>query len=106
MRAAILGAGSLGSAIGGKLAGAGHDVALITRNAAQVEALNRDGLTRVEGDRGTNVRGEASWAPERPSVAVSSAGTPLFTMALGYRTCAGSSVTVLPGYGRLLYAPP
>lgn len=64
MRAAILGAGSLGSAIGGKLAGAGHDVALINRNAAQVEALNRDGLTLVEGDRETNVRVEAACAPE------------------------------------------
>ena len=64
MRAAILGAGSLGSAIGGKLAGAGHDVALINRNAVQVEALNRDGLTLVEGDRETNIRVEAACATE------------------------------------------
>lgn len=64
MRAAILGAGSLGCAIGGKLAGAGHEIILINRNAAQVEALERDGLTLVEGERETTMRVEAARAPE------------------------------------------
>lgn len=63
MRIAILGAGSLGCAIGGKLAGAGHAVALINRNAAQVEALNRDGLTLIEAERETRVRVEAAQTP-------------------------------------------
>ena len=38
MRVAILGAGSLGCAIGGVLTEAGHEVWLINRNASLVEA--------------------------------------------------------------------
>lgn len=64
MRAAILGAGSLGCAIGGKLAEAGHAVALINRNAAHVETLARDGLVLVEGGRETRVRVEAARTPD------------------------------------------
>lgn len=44
IRVAIVGAGALGSVIGGALAQGGADVTLVTRNRAHVEAVNRDGL--------------------------------------------------------------
>lgn len=44
MQIAVLGAGALGCAIGGTLAEAGHEVVLINRNRAHVEALNASGL--------------------------------------------------------------
>jgi 2-dehydropantoate 2-reductase len=44
LKFAILGAGALGSAIGGVLTEAGHEVWLITRNAAHVDAINQRGL--------------------------------------------------------------
>ena len=46
MNVVVLGAGSLGSAIGGTLALAGNDVTLIGRQA-HVEAINKSGLTLV-----------------------------------------------------------
>jgi 2-dehydropantoate 2-reductase len=50
LKFAVLGAGALGSAIGGVLTEAGHDVWLITRNQAHVEAINTNGLVlRSEG---------------------------------------------------------
>lgn len=50
MQICILGAGSLGSVIGGTLAEAGHDVTLITRNRGHVEAVTANGLIlRAEG---------------------------------------------------------
>ncbi len=45
MKFAVLGAGSLGSALGGVLTEAGHEVWLITRNQAHVDAINQRGLT-------------------------------------------------------------
>lgn len=44
MKICIIGAGSLGSAIGGKLAEDGHDVILVNRNRPHVDAINRTGL--------------------------------------------------------------
>ncbi len=44
MKFAVLGAGSLGSALGGVLTEAGHEVWLITRNQAHVDAINQRGL--------------------------------------------------------------
>ena len=44
----IVGAGAIGSYLGGHLARVGHDVTLIDPWAAQVEAIRRDGLA-VEG---------------------------------------------------------
>ena len=44
MKIAVLGAGALGCAIGGTLAEAGHELVLINRNAAHVEALTTAGL--------------------------------------------------------------
>lgn len=50
MRICILGAGSLGSAIGGTLAEAGHAVTLVSRNRNHVDAVNANGLIlRAEG---------------------------------------------------------
>lgn len=49
MKIAVLGAGSLGSALGGVLAEHGHDVVLVNRNAAFCEAVNAHGLTLQEG---------------------------------------------------------
>lgn len=58
MRIGIIGAGALGSVIGGSLAEAGNDVLLVNRNHAHVDAINRDGLTiRTDGkDRAVAIR--------------------------------------------------
>lgn len=50
MRVVVIGAGSLGSAIGGTLALDGHDVVLVSRNAAHVDAIRRSGLVLDDGD--------------------------------------------------------
>jgi 2-dehydropantoate 2-reductase len=44
LKIAVLGAGALGCAIGGTLAQAGNEVALINRNQAHVDAINTHGL--------------------------------------------------------------
>jgi 2-dehydropantoate 2-reductase len=44
VRIGIVGAGALGSVIGGTLAEAGEDVLLVSRNRSHVEAINRNGL--------------------------------------------------------------
>jgi 2-dehydropantoate 2-reductase len=56
----FLGAGALGCAIGGTLAGAGSDVTLIDRYQAHVDAINRDGLIMKEGDGERSVRVKAA----------------------------------------------
>lgn len=58
MKIAVLGAGSLGCAMGGLLTEAGHEVWLINRHADRVEHLRRHGLLmRVDGvDRRVAVR--------------------------------------------------
>jgi 2-dehydropantoate 2-reductase len=62
MKICILGAGALGSAIGGALAEAGADVTLINRSRAHVDAVNRAGLTLREGgiDRKVSVKAATS----------------------------------------------
>ncbi|WP_441251897.1 ketopantoate reductase family protein [Tardiphaga sp. 71_E8_N1_1] len=52
MRIAIVGAGALGSFVGGRLAQAKMTVSLIDSNRERVEAINRDGL-RIESDVAT-----------------------------------------------------
>lgn len=64
MEIAILGAGSLGSAIGGRLAQAGHRVTLINRSPAYVEAVRRDGLMLEEAGRRDSIRVAAASGPE------------------------------------------
>lgn len=49
MKICVLGAGALGCALGGVLTEAGHEVWLINRNVAQVEALNSRGLILRDG---------------------------------------------------------
>lgn len=58
MKIAVLGAGSLGCAVGGVLTEAGHEVWLINRHADRVQWLRRHGLVmRVDGvDRTVAVR--------------------------------------------------
>ncbi len=60
MKIAFVGAGSLGSALGGTLAAAGCDVTLIDTWAAHVDAIVAQGLTVVEGDDQRTVRPRAS----------------------------------------------
>lgn len=58
---------------------------------------------------GVPVRAQtATWAPERPSIAVTPSGAVLVhAMTKGLRTCPGTgSVTLFPGYGRILYLAP
>jgi 2-dehydropantoate 2-reductase len=50
MKICVLGAGSLGSAIGGTLAESGREVWLINRSRAHVEAVRRDGLRMRDGN--------------------------------------------------------
>jgi 2-dehydropantoate 2-reductase len=47
MRVAIVGAGSIGAVLGGKLAASGHEVALVARGA-HLDALRERGLTLVD----------------------------------------------------------
>jgi len=49
MKVCVIGAGSLGSAIGGTLAAAGNDVVLVTRNSDHVAAINAGGLVLNDG---------------------------------------------------------
>lgn len=56
MKVCILGAGSLGSVIGGALARGGAQATLVTRSAEHVEAIRRDGLRLVEGGVASTVR--------------------------------------------------
>jgi 2-dehydropantoate 2-reductase len=60
LKIAVLGAGALGCAIGGTLAGDGHEVILISRNRAHVDAIRSRGLLmrHPEGDR--TVRAQAA----------------------------------------------
>src|SRR4051794_39583961 len=53
-RIGIMGAGAIGSVVGGMLALAGHDVTLIDQWPAHVDAINRDGL-RLSGTCGDHV---------------------------------------------------
>lgn len=56
MRICILGAGALGSAIGGTLAEAGHDVTLVNRNHLHIEAIRDRGLVLRSDGRDRTVR--------------------------------------------------
>jgi 2-dehydropantoate 2-reductase len=56
MKIAILGAGSLGSAMGGMLALAGHEVLLVNRNANFCEAVNANGLILHDGGEHGTIR--------------------------------------------------
>lgn len=58
MKICVLGAGALGCAMGGVLTEAGHEVWLVNRNAAQVDAMNSRGLVLRDAgvDRTVKVR--------------------------------------------------
>jgi 2-dehydropantoate 2-reductase len=50
-RIAVIGTGAIGSALGGQLTRAGHDVAMIDQWPPHVEAMKRDGLRVIIGQR-------------------------------------------------------
>jgi 2-dehydropantoate 2-reductase len=56
MKIAVLGAGSLGSAMGGVLAMAGHEVVLVNRNANFCAAVNKNGLVMHDGGKQGTVK--------------------------------------------------
>jgi len=60
MQMCVVGAGSLGSVFGGVLASGGHDVVLVTRNAAHVAAVREHGLVLDDGVARTTVAVEAT----------------------------------------------
>lgn len=64
MRICILGAGSLGSCMGGLLAKTGNDVVLINRNEAHCDAINADGLALVSEGVEERVTVSAVTSPE------------------------------------------
>jgi 2-dehydropantoate 2-reductase len=68
LKICVLGAGALGCAIGGVLAESGCELTLVTRNAAHVDAMNRDGLRLVEDgvERSVKVRAATGCAGLEP----------------------------------------
>jgi 2-dehydropantoate 2-reductase len=58
VKVGIIGAGALGSAIGGTLVEAGHDILLVNRDRTHVEVIDRNGLVmRADGnDRVVSIR--------------------------------------------------
>jgi len=60
LKIAVLGAGSLGCAIGGTLAADGHEVVLINRNRAHLEAVRTRGLVMRQPDGDHAVRAQAA----------------------------------------------
>lgn len=63
MKAAILGAGALGSVIGGLMALAGNDIELWDLNDEHIEAINKSGL-RLEGPKGELIVPVKAMRPE------------------------------------------
>ena len=64
MQVCVLGAGSLGSVIGGVLARSGHHVTLVTRNDAHVQAIRQRGLVLVDDDGPAAVQVDAVTSPD------------------------------------------
>ena len=60
MKICVLGAGALGSTIGGTLAHAGNEVTLISRAEDHVNAINKNGLTLIEQGKQTTVTAKAA----------------------------------------------
>lgn len=67
MRIAILGAGALGSVMGGLLSAAGKDVELWDLNKAHLNAINKNGL-RIDGPNGTQTVRVPALLPEEAKV--------------------------------------
>jgi 2-dehydropantoate 2-reductase len=99
MKIVVLGAGSLGSALGGVLAERGHEVWLITRNEAHVQAIQSHGLTLREAGVDRTVKIHASTQPQDAGVAdglivlVKSAQTT--QAAIAAKTAAGEHTWVM-----------
>ncbi len=69
MRAAVVGAGAMGSIFGARLASGGIDTVLVDVSQRLVEKLNADGVTVVRGDEETTTRVPATSDPASAGVA-------------------------------------
>lgn len=65
MKICFIGAGALGSALGGTLAFHGLDVTLIDHNQAHVDKINSNGLNLKEGDEIRNVKIKAATSTQK-----------------------------------------
>lgn len=63
MKTAILGAGALGSVMGGLLAAAGGDIELWDLNEAHIDEINKNGL-RIDGPKGELIANVKAMRPE------------------------------------------
>lgn len=97
MRIAVMGAGGIGGYVGGRLAQAGQEVALIARGA-HLAALQRDGL-KIETPAGVEaipgVRAFAS--PDELAAALGPVDLILFTVKLGDAEAAAATLAPLLG---------
>jgi 2-dehydropantoate 2-reductase len=100
MKIHILGAGSLGCAIGGTLAAAGSDVTLIARSREHVDAVNARGLVMRNADGGEHVV-EVSAATDARGLAPADMVIVLVksfhteTAIEGYKSAIGSNTIVM-----------
>ena len=62
MKVTVYGAGAIGGWIGARLARVGYDVSFVARGKT-LEALNRDGLLLIEGDKSSTLRVRLSDSP-------------------------------------------
>ena len=69
MRAAVVGAGAMGSIFGARLAGGGVDTVLVDVAQPLVDRINADGVTVVRGDEETTTRVTATSDPASAGVA-------------------------------------
>lgn len=63
----VVGAGAIGGTLGHHLARAGHHVTLVDADAAHVEAVRKEGLAVVRGDRRTVVQVDVALSPGDPA---------------------------------------
>jgi len=68
MRIAVVGAGAMGSIFAARLAGAGHEIALVDVAAPLVEKINDQGVTIVRGDESSATRVRATTDPSEIGV--------------------------------------
>lgn len=100
MKIAVMGAGGIGTYLGGLLAHAGHDVALIGRRGPHVEAMRQSGLIVETRGRARCVRVAATDDPAQLGpvdvVIVSVKQYDLEQAARGIRPIVGSGTMVVP----------
>jgi 2-dehydropantoate 2-reductase len=100
MKIHILGAGSLGCAIGGTLAAAGSDVTLIARSRQHVDAVNARGLVMRDADGGERIvavaaAGDAHGLSPADLVIVLVKSFDTQAAIEGYKHCVGDDTVVM-----------